>query len=101
MAAHREAHAGAFRPPPTILQQNRLQRPYAVAAAYWRLQRHCSGHRILRARPRQGGRLLDRRLLKAAIVGIAGTTLSADEAALFRKCPPAGVILFARNIEDP
>jgi beta-N-acetylhexosaminidase len=39
--------------------------------------------------------------LKAAIVGIAGPTLSADEAALFRAYPPAGVILFARNIEDP
>jgi beta-N-acetylhexosaminidase len=39
--------------------------------------------------------------LKAAIVAIAGPTLSADEAALLRACPPAGVILFARNIEDP
>ena len=35
-------------------------------------------------RARQGGRLLGGRLLKAAIVGIAGPTLSADEAALFR-----------------
>ena len=39
--------------------------------------------------------------LKAAIVGIAGPTLSADEAALFQAYPPAGVILFARNIEEP
>jgi beta-N-acetylhexosaminidase len=38
--------------------------------------------------------------MKATIVGIAGRTLSADEAALFRAYPPAGVILFARNIED-
>ena len=39
--------------------------------------------------------------LKAAIVGIAGPALSADEAAMFRAYPPVGVILFARNIEDP
>src|SRR5215472_8463389 len=38
--------------------------------------------------------------MRAAIVGIAGPALSADEAALFRAHPPAGVILFARNIED-
>ena len=38
--------------------------------------------------------------MKSAIVGIAGTSLSAGEAALFREHPPAGVILFARNIED-
>jgi beta-N-acetylhexosaminidase len=40
-------------------------------------------------------------MTKAAIVGIAGPTLLADEAALFRAHPPAGVILFARNIHDP
>jgi beta-N-acetylhexosaminidase len=39
--------------------------------------------------------------MRAAIVGIAGPALSADEAALFRAHPPAGVILFARNIEAP
>src|SRR5215472_2924113 len=39
--------------------------------------------------------------MRAAIVGIAGPALSADEAALFRAHPPAGVILFARNVEDP
>ncbi len=39
--------------------------------------------------------------MKAAIVGIAGPTLTATEAALFRAHPPAGVILFARNIESP
>ncbi len=39
--------------------------------------------------------------MKAVIVGIAGPTLSVEEAALFRACPPAGVILFARNIQDP
>ncbi len=38
---------------------------------------------------------------RAAIVGIAGRQLTADEAALFRAHPPAGVILFARNIADP
>ena len=37
----------------------------------------------------------------AAIVGIAGPALLADEAELFRAFPPAGVILFARNIIDP
>jgi beta-N-acetylhexosaminidase len=39
--------------------------------------------------------------MKSAIVGIAGPSLSVDEAALFRFAPPAGVILFARNIQDP
>jgi beta-N-acetylhexosaminidase len=38
---------------------------------------------------------------KAAIVGIAGTALTGEEAATFRRHPPAGVILFARNIADP
>ncbi len=39
--------------------------------------------------------------MKAAIVGIAGIALDYAEAALFRAHPPAGVILFARNIENP
>jgi len=39
--------------------------------------------------------------MKAAIVGIAGPDLAATEAALFRAHPPAGVILFRRNIVDP
>jgi beta-N-acetylhexosaminidase len=39
--------------------------------------------------------------VKAAIIGIAGVELAATEAALFRAHPPAGVILFARNIADP
>ena len=38
--------------------------------------------------------------MKAAIVGISGPVLLAAEAALFRAHPPAGVILFARNIQD-
>ncbi|MFT8242658.1 beta-N-acetylhexosaminidase [Roseomonas sp. BN140053] len=38
---------------------------------------------------------------RAAVVGIAGTSLSAEEAALFRQHRPAGAILFARNIADP
>jgi beta-N-acetylhexosaminidase len=38
--------------------------------------------------------------MKAAIVGIAGPVLLAEEAALFRAHPPAGIILFARNIQD-
>jgi beta-N-acetylhexosaminidase len=39
--------------------------------------------------------------MKAAIVGIAGPFLGPDEAALFRAAPPAGIILFARNITSP
>jgi beta-N-acetylhexosaminidase len=39
--------------------------------------------------------------MQAAIVGIAGPTLLPEEAALLRDHPPAGVILFARNIHDP
>ncbi len=38
---------------------------------------------------------------RAAIVGIAGPMLAASEAALFRRYPPAGVILFGRNIVSP
>ncbi len=38
---------------------------------------------------------------RAAIVGLAGTELSAEERALFRATPPLGVILFARNISGP
>ena len=37
--------------------------------------------------------------MKAAVVGIAGPALTKGEAALFLAHPPAGVILFARNIE--
>lgn len=39
--------------------------------------------------------------MKAAIVGIAGPTLLDEETRLFRAHPPAGVILFARNVVDP
>ncbi len=39
--------------------------------------------------------------MKAAVVGIAGPVLCAEEAAFFAALPPAGVILFARNIVDP
>jgi beta-N-acetylhexosaminidase len=37
----------------------------------------------------------------AAIVGLSGTALTAEEAALLRAHPPAGIILFSRNISDP
>lgn len=37
----------------------------------------------------------------AAIVGIGGTTLAAEEAALLRRQRPAGAILFRRNVESP
>jgi len=39
--------------------------------------------------------------MKAAIVGISGQELTAGERALLRACPPAGVILFGRNVADP
>jgi len=39
--------------------------------------------------------------MKTAIVGIAGPSLLAEEATLFRAHPPAGVILFGRNVQDP
>ena len=39
--------------------------------------------------------------MKPAIVGIAGPALLDAEAALLRAHPPAGIILFARNIQDP
>ena len=38
---------------------------------------------------------------RAAIVGVAGTALVPAERDLLRALPPAGVILFARNIADP
>jgi beta-N-acetylhexosaminidase len=38
---------------------------------------------------------------RAAIVGIAGPALTATEAALFADQPPAGVILFRRNVDHP
>lgn len=39
--------------------------------------------------------------MKAAIVGISGTALTEAEDALIRRYPPAGVILFSRNVVDP
>lgn len=36
-----------------------------------------------------------------AFFGLAGTALSDDEAALFRRCEPAGYILFGRNVDTP
>ena len=38
--------------------------------------------------------------MQAAIYGLAGTRISADEAAFFRDAKPAGYILFKRNIAD-
>lgn len=37
----------------------------------------------------------------AAVVGIAGLALSAEEAALFRRHRPTGAILFRRNVDSP
>ncbi|WP_048877397.1 glycoside hydrolase family 3 N-terminal domain-containing protein [Acidocella aminolytica] len=39
--------------------------------------------------------------MKPAILGISGTSMTAQERDLFRDLPPRGVILFARNIKDP
>lgn len=39
--------------------------------------------------------------MRSAIIGLAGPELSPAEARLLHALPPAGVILFARNIEDP
>ncbi|ONG45203.1 beta-N-acetylhexosaminidase [Pseudoroseomonas deserti] len=38
---------------------------------------------------------------RAAIIGLSGPVLLAGEAALLRECRPLGVILFARNVQDP
>ena len=38
---------------------------------------------------------------RAAIVGVSGRSLTPEEAALFAAVPPAGAILFRRNIESP
>ena len=38
---------------------------------------------------------------RAAIVGLAGTALTAPEAEAWRETPPVGAILFSRNVEDP
>jgi beta-N-acetylhexosaminidase len=39
--------------------------------------------------------------LKPAILGLSGPSLTPGEADLFRRLPPAGVILFGRNVVDP
>jgi beta-N-acetylhexosaminidase len=39
--------------------------------------------------------------VKAAIVGVAGAALTAEEAALFRRHRPLGAILFRRNVGSP
>lgn len=41
------------------------------------------------------------RFPRAAIFGLAGTALSADEAAFFAEVDPLGFILFTRNCQDP
>ncbi len=38
---------------------------------------------------------------RAAIIGVSGPVLTPDEAALFAAHPPAGAILFTRNVADP
>jgi beta-N-acetylhexosaminidase len=38
---------------------------------------------------------------RAAIIGLGGTRLEADEVTMLRDTPPLGVILFARNIDSP
>ena len=39
--------------------------------------------------------------MKAAIIGLSGPALTAEEITLLREHRPAGVILFARNVADP
>jgi beta-N-acetylhexosaminidase len=39
--------------------------------------------------------------MRAAIIGLSGPRLTADEAALLARRRPVGVILFARNVENP
>ncbi|WPB84359.1 beta-N-acetylhexosaminidase [Sediminicoccus rosea] len=39
--------------------------------------------------------------MKAAIIGVAGLRLTAEEATLLRRHRPLGAILFARNVADP
>ena len=83
------------------------ERPHALARAHRRVQRCRAGHRILRAGARQGG--------GAAAIASRGPTLHRQgrhrRHRRARRCrrtrrrcsaahPPAGVILFARNIED-
>ncbi|MBP0443972.1 beta-N-acetylhexosaminidase [Roseomonas sp. SSH11] len=38
---------------------------------------------------------------RAAITGLSGLSLTGEEAALLRATPPAGVILFRRNVDNP
>jgi len=38
---------------------------------------------------------------RAAIIGLSGPVLLAEEAAMLRRLRPLGAILFARNVEDP
>ena len=38
---------------------------------------------------------------RAAVTGLSGLALTAEEAAVLRATPPAGVILFRRNVETP
>ena len=40
-------------------------------------------------------------MLSAFIAGLAGSQLDAREAALLRAARPCGVILFARNVQNP
>ncbi len=40
-------------------------------------------------------------MTRAAIIGLAGTALSAEEAGLLRRHRPLGAILFRRNVEGP
>ncbi|HEX3984409.1 MAG TPA: glycoside hydrolase family 3 N-terminal domain-containing protein, partial [Acidisoma sp.] len=39
--------------------------------------------------------------MKPVVLGISGLVLTGPEAELFRAHPPAGIILFGRNIKDP
>jgi beta-N-acetylhexosaminidase len=72
-----------------------------LARAHRRVRGRLAGYVVLRESTCEGRVLRSGRLLKAAIVGIAGPSLAPGELALFRAEPPCGVILFARNIVEP
>ena len=98
-------------PPARFCRFRCLHRPAAPRASTSRTARLAAGTRPTRRRQiaradrgvtrGSGGCYRHAMLPIAAIVGIAGITLTEDERELFRAHPPAGVILFARNIGDP
>ncbi|MDW8443954.1 MAG: glycoside hydrolase family 3 N-terminal domain-containing protein [Acetobacteraceae bacterium] len=108
-AAARPPRAGTWRAP-TDGEPDRPRRPAAVAHPRRRLSRtrprrapsarRC-GRRAWAASSCPAPEPLPEATPRAAIVGLAGPELTADEARLFRRLPPFGAILFARNLVAP